>query len=111
MIKRGQMSNCQNNPDCLPSHTGSGGEAITTVMAKNVLQYGSVGTPLSDVSWFRVHVPQKYFRGSLERCDNKLLRMCKVHFKQEKVFSTRTGERHSMYFQFVTIASSVVHLI
>lgn len=95
MIKRGQTSNCQNNPDCLPSHTVSGCEVITTVKAQKVLHYESVGTPLSDMSWFRVHVPHKCLGGSFERSDNKLLRMCKVQqkgFSPQKVPQPRLGE-------------------
>lgn len=71
------------------------------------------------MSWIRVHVPQKCLGGVLNMVFHvtiKLLRMCKVHFKVEKVFfvlfffpkgssvQDRTEQqRHSVTFNVLSI--------
>lgn len=114
MIKRG----CQTaNRTWTVSHTGSGGEVMTTYIAQKVLQNLSVGTPLREISWFSPCTSEVYRRESFTRCshDNKLFRMCKVHFILETGFlqkgpQPRIGETFS-HFSFMTIASSSVHWI
>lgn len=116
MIKRG----CQTakfNPDCVLSHTWNGGEVMTTVIAKSVAEL-KVLALRQVIRAGSVHVPQRCFGGSLE-CgvshDNKLFRMCKVHFKLEMPFSKKVPqpmtEKTFTHFQFMTIASSSVHWI